>query len=346
MRIGEHEIGPGHRPFVVAEMSGNHNGDLGRALAIVDAIADAGAHAVKLQTYRADTLTIDVDAPAFRISDGHELWGGENLYALYDKAHTPWEWHQPIFERAAERGLTAFSSPFDPSAIDLLESLGAPAYKIASSEIVDLPLIRRAARTGKPLIVSTGMATVAEIDAAVRAAREAGCSALAVLGCTASYPAAPGDGNLRALPLLAELFDVPVGYSDHTPGIGVSVAAVAFGACLLEKHVTLRRADGGVDSGFSLEPAELRALVDETERAWQALGSARIGPRPAECEGLRFRRSLYVVADVRAGDLATEANVRSIRPAGGLPPDAMGAVLGRPFRRAAERGTPVAWELF
>ena len=346
MRIGEHQIGPDHRPFVVAEMSGNHNGDLDRALAIVDAIAESGAQAVKLQTYRADTITIDVDAPPFRISDGHELWGGQNLFALYDRAHTPWEWHAPIFQRAREHGLVAFSSPFDPTAIDLLESLDAPAYKIASSEIVDLPLIRLAARTGRPLIMSTGMATVAEVDAAIRAAREAGCIELAVLGCTASYPAAPGDGNLRALPLLAQTFDTLVGYSDHTPGIGVCVAAVALGACVLEKHVTLSRSDGGVDSGFSLEPTELRALVVETERAWQALGSARIGPRAAEREGLRFRRSLYVVADVKAGEPVTPGNVRSIRPAGGLPPDAIDAVLGRRFSCDARRGTPVSWDLF
>jgi pseudaminic acid synthase len=346
VRIAGHEVGPGRRPFVVAEMSGNHDGDLDKALAIVDAVAGSGAHALKLQTYRADTITIDVDGPAFRIGDDHDLWGGENLYALYDKAHTPWEWHGAIFRRAAQHGLAAFSSPFDPTAVEFLESLGAPAYKIASSEIVDLPLIRTAAATGKPMIISTGMATVGEIDAAVRAAREAGCAGLVVLGCTASYPAAAGDAGLRALPLIADAFDVAVGYSDHTMGIGVAVGAVALGACLVEKHVTLSRAGGGVDAAFSLEPGELAELVIETERAWQALGSARIGPCVSEREGLRFRRSLYAVADIRAGGVVTGANVRSIRPAGGLPPDAIGAVLGRRVRVDVPRGTPITWDLF
>ncbi|WP_051713036.1 pseudaminic acid synthase [Spirillospora albida] len=345
LEIGGHRVGPGHEPFIVAELSGNHNGDLGRALAIVDAVADAGAQAVKLQTYRPDTITVDADGPAFRVGDGHRLWGGETLHDLYERAQTPWEWHEPIFARARERGLAAFSSPFDPSAVRLLESLDVPAYKIASSELVDLPLIRLTAATGKPLIVSTGMATAAEIDAAVRAAREAGCEQLAVLGCTAAYPASPQDGNLRALPLLADLFGTVVGYSDHTPGVGVAVAAVALGASLVEKHVTLARADGGVDAEFSLEPHEVAALVTETRRAWQALGTARIGPRPAEREGLRFRRSLYVVTDVRAGQEVTERNVRSIRPAGGLAPDALGEVLGRTFRRDVPKGTPLSWSL-
>lgn len=346
VEIAGRPVGAGHSPYVVAEMSGNHNGELERALSIVDAVAATGAHAIKLQTYRADTITIDADGPGFRIGDDHDLWGGQNLYQLYERAHTPWDWHKPIFERAREHGLAAFSSPFDPTAIELLESLGVPAYKIASSELVDLPLIRLAASTGKPLIISTGMASIGEIDAAVAAARSAGCTDLVVLGCTASYPAAPGDGNLRTLPVLADVFDVPVGYSDHTPGIGVPVAAVALGACLIEKHVTLDREDGGVDSAFSLEPEELRSLVVETERAWQSLGVPRIGPRAAEREGLRFRRSLFVVQDVRAGDEVSEANVRSIRPAGGLPPDAIGAVTGKAFRCDVARGTPLSWDLF
>lgn len=345
IKIGEHEIGPGFPPFVIAEMSGNHNGELGRALEIVDAVADAGAHAVKLQTYRADTITIDVDAPAFRISDDHALWGGSNLYQLYEKAHTPWEWHEPLFKRARERGLVAFSSPFDPTAVDLLEQLDAPAYKIASSEIVDLPLIELCARTGKPLIISTGMATVAEIDAAVRAARGQGNDQLIVLGCTANYPADPGESNLRGLPLLAGVTGTLVGLSDHTMGIGAPVAAVAMGACVIEKHVTLARADGGVDSEFSLEPAELATLVIESGRAWQALGEPVIGPKPSEREGLRLRRSLYVVADVCAGETVTEKNVRSIRPAGGLPPAEITEVLGRTFRVDAAKGTPLTWDL-
>lgn len=345
VRIGKHTIGPAHRPFVIAEMSGNHNGELSRALDIVEAVAASGAQALKLQTYRPDTITIDVDLPAFRISDDHDLWGGQNLYRLYERAHTPWEWHEPIFRRAHDLGLTVFSSPFDPTAVELLESLDAPAYKIASAEIVDLPLIELCARTGKPLIISTGTADVAEIHAAVATAREAGNDQLIVLGCTAAYPAAPSDSNLRGIPLLADTFDVVPGLSDHTMGIGVAVAAVALGACAVEKHVTLARADGGVDSEFSLEPAELASLVAETERAWQALGSPRLGPRAAEQEVRRLRRSLYVVADVVEGDEVTRDNVRSIRPAGGLAPAELPKVLGRRFRAAATRGTPLTWDL-
>lgn len=345
VRIGKHTVGPGHRPFVIAEMSGNHNGSLERALAIVDMVAASGAQALKLQTYRADTITIDVDKPAFRISADHSLWGGETLYALYEKAHTPWEWHGPIFERAAAQGLTVFSSPFDPTAVDLLEGLDAPAYKIASAEIVDLPLIDLCARTGKPLVISTGMANVAEIHAAVSTARAAGNDQIIVLGCTASYPADPSDSNLRGLSLIADTFDVVPGLSDHTMGIGVPVAAVALGACVIEKHVTLARADGGVDSEFSLEPGELTALVTETERAWQALGVPRIGPKESEREVLRLRRSLFVVADVVEGDVVTAENVRSIRPSGGLPPVELSTVLGRRFRASAARGTPLTWDL-
>lgn len=345
VRIGKHMVGSDHRPFVIAEMSGNHNGDLDRALAIVDAVAASGAQALKLQTYRPDTITIDVDLPAFRITESHDLWGGENLYRLYERAHTPWEWHAPIFERAAAQGLTVFSSPFDPTAVDLLESLDTPAYKIASAEIVDLPLVELCARTGKPLVISTGMASVAEIHAAVSTARAAGNDQLVVLGCTASYPADPSDSNLRGLPLLADTFDVVPGLSDHTPGIGVPVAAVALGARVIEKHVTLSRADGGVDGDFSLEPAELAALVTETERAWQALGRPTLGPRDSEREVLRLRRSLYVVEDVTEGEELTGDNVRSIRPSGGLPPADLAIVLGRRFRTSAAKGTPLTWDL-
>ncbi|MEV0380158.1 pseudaminic acid synthase [Nonomuraea sp. NPDC050643] len=343
--IGGRAIGPGEPPYIVAELSGNHNGSLERALAIVDAVAAAGAHALKLQTYRPDTLTVDCDGPAFRLGDEHELWGGESLYRLFERAHTPWEWHEPIFERARGHGLAAFSAPFDPTAVELLEKLGVPAYKIASSEIVDLPLIRLVAATGRPLIISTGMATAGEIDAAVSAAREAGCTQLAVLSCTAAYPAEPSESNLRSLPLLAALTGAVVGLSDHTPGLGAALASVGLGACLIEKHVTMARADGGVDAAFSLEPAELAALVVESERAWRSLGSAVIGPRPSEREGLRFRRSLYVVCDVRAGEEVTPANVRSIRPAGGLPPDAAAEVMGRRFTRDVPLGTPLGWDL-
>ena len=338
-------IGTGRRPYIVAEMSGNHNGSLDRALALVDAAAEAGAHAIKIQTYTADTMTVDVKHPRFQISKGHELWGDAYLYDLYERAHTPWEWHQAIFDRARAKGLTPFSSPFDRTAVELLEKLDAPMYKIASSEITDLPLIRLAASTGKPLIISTGMASVQEIAAAVEAAQGVGCQDLAVLSCTASYPAPPEHTNLRRIPVLAEAFRVPVGLSDHTLGIGVPIASVAFGACLIEKHVTLDRADGGVDSAFSLEPQEVSALVVESERAWQALGTTSIGPTEAEKEGLRFRRSLYVVADVHAGDMVTEENVRSIRPTGGLAPDAISMVLGRTFRQDAAKGTPLTWDL-
>jgi pseudaminic acid synthase len=333
------------RPYIVAEMSGNHNGSLDRALALVDAAADAGAHAIKIQTYTADTMTVDVKHPRFQISKGHDLWSGEYLYQLFERAHTPWDWHDAIFSRARERGITPFSSPFDRTAVDLLEKLDAPMYKIASSEITDLPLVRLCASTGKPLIISTGMASVMEIAAAVEAAQGAGATDITVLSCTASYPAPPEQTNLRRIPVLAQMLELPIGLSDHTLGIGVPIAAIAFGACLIEKHVTLDRADGGVDSAFSLEPAELAMLVTESERAWQALGTTHIGPTEAEKESLRFRRSLYVVADVEAGDLVTEANVRSIRPTGGLTPDAIGTALGRTFKQAATKGTPLTWDL-
>jgi pseudaminic acid synthase len=339
------KFGPDKRPYIVAEMSGNHNGSLDRALALVDAAADAGADAIKIQTYTADTMTVDVKHPRFQISAGHELWGDQYLYQLFEKAHTPWDWHQPIFERARERGITPFSSPFDRTAIELLEKLDAPIYKIASSEITDLPLIRMAASTGKPMIISTGMASVKEIAAAVEAAQGAGSPDVTVLSCTASYPAPPEETNLRRIPVLAQMLELPIGLSDHTLGIGVPIAAVAYGACLIEKHVTLDRADGGVDSAFSLEPHEVKLLREESERAWQALGTTHIGPTEAEKESLRFRRSLYVVADVKAGDRVTEANVRSIRPTGGLEPDMIGTVLGRAFTVDAAKGTPLTWDL-
>jgi N-acetylneuraminate synthase len=326
-------------------MSGSHGGSLDRALAVVEAAAAAGAHALKLQTYTADTITIDVDAPAFRISDDHALWRNARLYQLYEQAHTPWEWHAPLFARARELGMLAFSSPFDRSAVDFLEDLDVPAYKIASSEIVDLPLIEYAASTGKPMIISTGMATVSEIDAAVTTARDGGMSDLAVLACTTSYPARPEDANLRRIPLLRDTYGVVVGLSDHTLGVGVALASIALGACLIEKHLTLSRDDGNVDSAFSLEPGDLELLVRESARAWQALGSARIGPTEHEAEGLRFRRSLFVVDDVRAGDEITAANVRSIRPAGGLAPELISVVMGRRFTQDVARGTPLTWDL-
>jgi N-acetylneuraminate synthase len=343
--IGGREVGPDAEPFIIAEMSGNHDGDIEQALAIVRATAQAGAHAIKLQTYTADTITIDADGPQFRISSGHELWADRRLYDLYQEAHTPWEWHAPIFELARELGLLAFSSPFDPTAVAFLEDLDVPCYKIASSEIVDLPLIRLAAGTGKPIIISTGMASVGEIDAAVRTARSTGNDQIIVLSCTASYPADPADSNLRGIPVLADTFGTLVGLSDHTPGIGAAVAAVALGACAIEKHVTISREGGGVDSAFSLEPRELAALVRETGTARVSLGQARIGATQSETEGLRLRRSLFIVADVVAGDVVTEANVRSIRPSGGLAPDLFRVVEGRIFRADAKMGTPLSWDV-
>ncbi len=343
--IGRHSVGPDAEPFFIAEMSGNHNASLDRALEIVDAAAEAGAHAVKLQTYTADTITLKSDAPPFRIPASNPLWPDRTLWELYDEAHTPWEWHEAIFARAAERGIECFSSPFDPTAVDLLESLGAPAYKVASFELVDLPLIRRMAETGKPIVVSTGMASVMEIAAATDAVRSTGNDQLIVLGCTSEYPAEPSSANLRSLPTLAATFGTLVGLSDHTPGIGVAVASVAFGACFIEKHMTLRRADGGVDSAFSLEPEEVAALVRESKAAWEALGSASIGTKAVEQANKPFRRSLYVSADVKAGDRVSAANVRSVRPAGGLAPDAFALVEGREFRRDATLGTPLTWDL-
>jgi pseudaminic acid synthase len=345
IKIADLTVGPDVPPMIIAEVSGNHNGSLGRALDIVRAVADAGAHAVKLQTYTADSLTIDSDLPAFTLSANHRLWPNRTLHSLYTEAATPYEWHEPIFELARDLGLLAFSSPFDGYAVDFLDSLGVPAFKVASSEIVDLPLIRRMAETGKPVIVSTGMATLAEIDAAVRTVRASGNDQVIVLGCTAAYPASPEESNLRRLPVLAAALNTDVGLSDHTLGIGAAVASVVLGAVAIEKHVTLDRHDGGVDSAFSLEPAELAALVRETGTAWRALGSATVGPTPHEREGLRFRRSLYVVRDVLAGDPVTADNVRSIRPTGGLPANDFAVVEGRTFRAATAKGTPMSWDL-
>ncbi len=346
VQIGPHSVDRNHRPFVVAEMSGNHNGDINRALAIVDAVAGTGAQALKMQTYTPDTITIDSDAPPFRVTEGHQLWSGRNIYQLYAEAHTPWEWHEEIFRRARDRGLLPFSTPFDPSAVEFLEKLDVEVYKTASAEIIDLPLIREIARTGKPIIMSTGMATLSEIEAAVGAAQDGGCSELILLACTAAYPAEASDARLANIALLEQAFGVPVGLSDHTLGIGVAVAGVAMGAVCIEKHVTLSRDDGGVDSAFSLNPAELELLVVESERARLAAGgNFALGPTADEQEVLRLRRSLYVVRDVRAGDVVTEQNVRSIRPAGGLSPDAMSTVLGRTFARDADRGTPLTWDL-
>lgn len=338
-------IGRDAPPFIIAEMSGNHNQSLDRALAIVDAAAAAGAHALKIQTYTADTMTIDIAESEFVITDSRSLWKGKSLYELYREAHTPWDWHKPIFDRARTLGMIAFSTPFDESAVDFLESLDAPAYKIASFENTHIPLIRRVAATGKPLILSTGMASLAELDDAVRAARESGCRDLVLLKCTSTYPALPENTNLRTIPDLRSQFSCEAGLSDHTMGIGAAVASVALGATVIEKHFTLRRADGGVDSAFSLEPEEMRCLVTETERAWMAMGGILYGPTEMEVPSLAFRRSIYVVRDMSAGEMFTPAHLRIIRPGVGLAPKHYDSLIGRRVTRAIKRGTPTSWDM-
>ena len=333
-------------PFIIAEMSGNHNHSLDRALAIVEAAAQAGAHALKLQTYTADTMTLDIDGGEFFIEDENSLWKGESLYKLYQKAMTPWEWHEPIFKRCREKGLIPLSTPFDATAVDFLESLEVPCHKIASFENTDLPLLKKVAQTGKPVIMSTGMATVAELDESVRTLRENGCKEIVLLKCTSNYPATPENTNLRTIPHLRELFQCEVGLSDHTMGIGAAIAAVAFGATVIEKHFTLNRADGGVDAAFSMEPAELKMLVEETRRAWQALGSIHYGISESEKKSLVFRRSLYACEDIKAGEKFTKQNIRSIRPGLGLSPKFLDTVLGKKATQDIKRGTPLDWDLF
>jgi pseudaminic acid synthase len=340
--IGGRPVGPAHKPFIIAEMSGNHNQSLDRALALVDAAAAAGVDALKLQTYTADTISMDT---GFVIrEDGKSLWEGKSLYQLYKEAYTPWEWHAAIFERARQHGLLAFSSPFDETAVNFLESLDVPAYKIASFENAHWPLLRRVAATGKPVIVSTGAATLSEIDEAVRVLRGAGCRELVLLKCTSTYPASPATTNLRTIPVLAETFGCPVGLSDHTMGVGASVAAVALGACVIEKHFTLRRADGGVDSAFSLEPEELKLLVEETTRAQQALGTVQLCVQASEEKSRIFKRSIYVARPVAAGELLTADNLRIIRPGNGLLPRYWNVVLGRRAAHDLVPGTPLTWD--
>jgi N-acetylneuraminate synthase len=346
MKLEKLDVGAAFRPFVIAEMSGNHNQSLDRALAIVAAAAAAGAHALKLQTYTPDTMTLDLRGNGFSVEDTGSLWYGRSLYDLYREASTPWEWHEPIFRRCRESGLIPFSTPFDESAVDFLETLGVSCYKIASFENTDLPLIRKVAATGKPIIMSTGMATVAEIDESVRAARDAGCRDLILLKCTSTYPATPENTNVLTIPHMRQLFGCEVGLSDHTMGIGAAVAAVAHGATVIEKHFTLRRADGGVDSTFSLEPEEMRLLVTESERAWQSLGSVSYGPTRLEKNSLVFRRSLYVVADIKAGEKFARDNLRAIRPSYGLPAKHLETALGRRATRDIVRGSPLSWDMF
>jgi pseudaminic acid synthase len=345
MIINNRKIGKHHPPFIIAEMSGNHNQSLERALNIVEAAAKAGAHALKLQTYTADTMTLDLDEGEFFISDSNSLWQGQSLYKLYQEAYTPWEWHEPIFKRCQELGMIGFSSPFDETAVDFLETLNVPCYKIASFENTDLPLIRKVAATGKPMIISTGMATAAELDETVSEAKKAGCKDLILLKCTSTYPATPENTNILTIPHMRELFKCEVGLSDHTMGIGVGVASVALGATVIEKHFTLRCADGGVDSAFSMEPEEMQTLVVETERAWQALGEIKYGSTAAETKSMVFRRSLYIGEDMKIGDILTEKNLRIIRPGMGLSPKYYDTLLGKRVNKDVKKGMPVSWEL-
>lgn len=340
-QIGDSWIGMHHPPFVIAEMSGNHNQSLDRALAIVDAAAAAGAHAIKLQTYTADTITLNVRGGDFEIADQASLWSGKNLHDLYQQSHTPWEWHAPIMQRASEHGMVCFSTPFDESAVDFLEALNVPAYKIASFENNHLPLISKIAATGKPLIISTGMASLAELEQAVSLARTAGCSDLILLKCTSAYPATPANANLRTIPHLRELFDCQVGLSDHTMGVGVAVASVVLGATVIEKHFTLCRAEGGVDSAFSLEPNEMAQLTVETKRAWEAMGNIKYGPTESEQQSIALRRSIYVAKNIAAGEVFTPENIRIVRPGMGLPPHFYSTLIGRKSATSICAGTPL-----
>lgn len=345
IHIGHHLIDANHPPFIIAEMSGNHGQSLDKALRLVDAAAEAGAHALKLQTYTADTMTLDIREGDFFIDDPRSLWRGNSLYDLYKLAYTPWEWHAPLFERARARGLLAFSTPFDATAVDFLESLHVPCHKIASFENGDIPLIRKVAATGKPLIMSTGTATLTELTEAVEAAREAGCKDLILLKCTSNYPAEPKDANLVTIPHLADKFKCVAGLSDHSLGTAVAVAAVALGARVVEKHLTLSRADGDVDSAFSLEPAELAQLVQDTRRAWQALGRVSFDLTESEQGSRKHRRSLYIAQDMAAGAPFTSQNVRAIRPGAGLPPKHLDEILGCVATRDLKKGTPLNWDL-
>jgi pseudaminic acid synthase len=343
--IEDVKVGHNYPPFIIAEMSGNHNQSLERAIKIIDAAANAGAHAVKLQTYTAKTMTLDLKEREFLISGSGSLWEGNNLFDLYNQAHTPWEWHKPIFDHCRKVGLIPFSTPFDDSSVDFLEELGVSVYKIASGENIDLPLIEKVARTGKPIIMSTGMASIAELDEAVCKAREAGCRELILLKCTSTYPSSPKNTNLMTIPHMKNLFGVQVGISDHTMGIGVSIAATALGATVIEKHFTLNRKDGGVDSAFSLEPEELALLVEESKKAHAAIGEIQYGAVADEKISRKYRRSLYIAEDMKKGEELTERNLRSIRPGLGLSPKFYKTLLGKRINRNVKKGTPTNWEL-
>lgn len=344
IKIDNFIIGQSNKPFIIAEMSGNHNQSLERALKIVEAAAESGAHALKIQTYTADTMTLNVNSTDFKIKDKESLWNGRNLYNLYNEAYTPWEWHKPIFDRARELGMIPFSTPFDNTAVDFLETLDVPMYKIASFENTDIPLIEKVATTGKPMIISTGMATVAELDELVRTAKNAGCKDLILLKCTSTYPATPENTNISTIPHMRDMFNVQVGLSDHTMGTGVAVASIALGATVVEKHFTLSRADGGVDSAFSMEPAEMKRLVEETERAWQSIGQITYGPTEKEKASLKFRRSIYVSKDIKAGEEFTEENIRIVRPGYGLEPKYYPKLIGKVAKKDYKTGVPIRFD--
>jgi len=345
IEIAGRKIGQKFKPFIIAEMSGNHNQSLEHALAIVDAAAKSGADALKIQTYTADTMTINLRKNEFLISNKESLWHGYSLHDLYQKAHTPWEWHEAIFQRCKKHGMIAFSTPFDETAVDFLETLNVPCYKIASFENIDLPLIRKVAATGKPIIISTGMATIAELDETVSTVRKSGCNNIILLKCTSSYPASPENSNILTIAHMRDLFQCQIGLSDHTLGIGVAVASITLGATIIEKHFTLSRSDGGIDAAFSLEPAEMQSLVIETERAWKALGCIYYGATEKEKSSLIFRRSVYVVEDIKQGEIFSNTNLRAIRPGLGMPPKYLEQFLGKKVNQDIKKGTPLSWEL-
>jgi len=344
--IGNKKLGGQEKPFIIAEMSGNHNQSLERAFAIIHAAADAGVDAIKLQTYTADTITFKGSGDEFFVKDQNSLWKNQSLHDLYKQAYTPWEWHKPIFDYANELGLIAFSSPFDETAVDFLETLNVPVYKIASFENTDHILLKKVAQTGKPVIMSTGVATIADIQESIKVLEDNGCGQLVLLKCTSTYPASPENTNILTIPHMRDLYQYPIGLSDHTMGIGVSVASVAFGACVIEKHLTLSRAEGGVDAAFSLEPAEFKSLVIETERAFAGLGKVTYALSDKEKKSLQFKRSLYLVKNIKAGEAITAEHVRSIRPANGLHTKYYEAIIGKTMKADATAGTPLRFELF